>query len=361
MLDVYIDRKMAEAFVNAVPKIKKEKNHSRRNRLTKAELFIRQACNLKLDEKIKKYSSHVAIFFNQGVGEHGTVLYKEFDEEEISKNNWAVALIDEENPLISKISKSNLTISKEQLWEGLISLMFNSPNQATDFGIIPKDAKKAPNLFPELIIFSGWQTFYTHPVIPLTDAVIYDSYLLQPVKFRNTYNQYTERNVRDYVEKSLVPLLKLLNSYSQDKPLTVNFFTRPPKHRDTIYIDPQLLFDCVNFYAQKFVKPINLLIVFAKELEFKDRVIYTNYFTIISHLSFHQIQDEQVLGKEEARLAIKPFAVDEIKFDHHKSMMRDLYKFYLIKSEGETQLFGDSKNLSPMIIQAHNQFNPPKP
>ena len=355
MLDVYMDYKMASAFINAADKTTKEKDLRKRNRLTKAELFIRQSCNLKLDANIKKFNSNIYTFFTQGVGENGTVVSKEFIEDEITENRWAVALLDKVNPLISNTSKSNLTISKEQLWESLFSLMFNSPEQVTAFQIIPNDLQNGRNVSSKLNTFYGWKTFKKHNILPLTDAVIIDPYFLQPEEFKDSYYQY---DVANYVEKSLGPMLELLYANSLDKPLTVNIFTRLPKNQKTTLLNPQELFDCLNLYAQKFIKPINLLIVVGRKLNLKYRVMYTNYFALNSELSFYQFQNEFVTGNEEARLIISPFAVDEVKTDLHNSMIRDLSKLYHLYFERNAQIYGQRKNLSPMLIQAHNQLNP---
>lgn len=120
MLEVYIDKTMAIAFVNTFSQAEKEQNLSKRLRLIKAESFIKQACKLKLDNGFKMYDNQLIPFFTQGVGEHGMPSFEAIDEKNITKNKCAVALLDKGNPIFSNVSKSNLTIHKEKLQEELV-------------------------------------------------------------------------------------------------------------------------------------------------------------------------------------------------------------------------------------------------
>ncbi len=352
MLDVYMDYKMASAFINAADKTTKEKDLRKRNRLTKAELFIRQSCNLKLDANIKKFNSNIYTFFTQGVGENGTVVSKEFIEDEITENRWAVALLDTSNEITKVVSKHIFVINRDKLWDDLDTLLFSKPEQVKMFPIIPVGLSNFKEPVNSLNAFNGWNTLIKHPLVPLTDAIIIDSYFLKPEAFRDIYGDY---DVPAYVEDSLIPLLKLLSKYALNEQLTVNIFTE--FHVDADNIAEELLSQ-----LEKSIKEhelgIILILVVTKFLNQHKRILYTNYFSLKTELSFYHFKNDEVTGYKKDEVSIYPFASDNPSTDPHSIMLMDLAEFYALVQKPATKIYGHKANLSPMLIQAHNQLNP---
>jgi len=355
MLEVYMDRKMTLAFVKLLDNNKEEFALDKRIKMTKSESFIRQACKLKLDKRLAEHNNSIVTLFTQGVGDDGQVKLVELDHKAIRDNKCAVAFLESGNPLHSIVSKTNLTIDQERLYENLTSLMFIAPNQTTAFQIFPDKYQIINKNAFNGIIFNGLNSLYEHPLIQLSDVIIADAYFLKPEGFKNKNGTY---NLSEYVEKSIVPLLKLLLHYSIHGKLTINIFTEWQKES---LRQAALLFDLMTDAIKKSNLNIKLLLVVAQHLNQHDRMMYSNYFAINSGLSFHQFQENNVLGYKKSKVSISPFAVDNLSTDPHLEMMNDLAHLFQVFIDYNTSVFGIEEDLSPMLIQAHNQLNPTKP
>lgn len=355
MLEVHMDRIMGIAFVNTFSKAKNEPDLSKRIRLMKIESFIKQASKLKLDNTFKEFNKQLLPFFTQGVGKYGSISFDTIDEKIIKKNKCAVALLDKGNPIFLKVSKENLTIPKEKLQEDLASLMFNAQDQATSFQIIPENVKLKNVSANNLISLKGWNTFIKYPLVPMTDIIIIDPYFLLPKGFKDTFDDYV---IEDYILYSLLPLLKVLNKYSINKHLTVNIFTESCNEEDRNECIASELFSSLNQAIKDNDLNIDLLLIVAKNLNQHKRILYTNYFALKTELSFHHFHANKVTGNKKDEAFIKPFAVDDPRADNHSAMMDDLADLYHKITENKTIVIGNRKNLSEMILQAHNQLDP---
>ena len=352
MLEVYMDRKMTLAFVKLLDKNKEELAIDKRMKMTKSESFIKQACKLKLDKRLAEHNNSIVTLFTQGVGDDGQVKLVELDHKTIRDNKCAVAFLESGNPLHSIVSKTNLTINQERLNENLTSLMFIAPNQTTVFQIFPDKYQTINKNAFNGIIFNGLNSLYEYPLVQLSDVLIVDAYFLKPEGFKNTNDKY---DLSAYVENSIVPLMKLLHYYSINNQLTINIFTEWQKES---YSQGELLFNLMTEALQKHNLNIKLLIVVAQHLNQHDKMLYSNYFSINSGLSFHQFQQNRVTGYKKSKVSINPFAVDNLSTDPHLEMMNDLAHLFQVFIDYNTSVFGIEEDLSPMLIQAHNQLNP---
>ena len=355
MLEVYMDRKVAIAFVNTFGKAKNEPDLSKRMRLMKIESFIKLACILKLENTFKEFNKQLLPFFTQGVGEHSTISFEIFDEIGINKNKCAIAILDKENPLFQIVSKENLTIQKEKFQDELTSLMFNSPEQTIKIPIIPEGIYRNRKNVDSFKTFNGWNTFLKHPLVAMTDVIIIDSYFLKP---KGSNYVKTDFLVKAYIRNSLLPLFKILIKYSLDNHLTVNIFTEWNEDYESIARD---LFDQLELILNENNLNIDLLFVVSENLNEHKRILYTNYFALRTELSLHQFQTDKVTGSRKDDVIINPFAVDNLSDDPHNSMMVDLADLFLKFTDNRSRVIGKRSNLSPMLIQAHNQLNPNKP
>lgn len=351
MLDLYMDRTMIAAFVNGAKKAKKETDISKLNRYTKAEAFIKKGCRLTLDAEIQSQAAQVLAYFTQGLGDNEKPSFNSLNTKTLTKNKWSVALLNSDSEIFEEVSKSLFTISKDDLWDQLSTLLFNGPEQSTDFPIIPEGLSSYKTTSNALKTFKGWSTFNKHPLVPLTDVIIIDPYFLKPEAFKDRSDDY---NVRAYVEYSLLPLIKLLSKYALNERLTLNIFTEC--HEDCSEIAMEL-FDHLNQTINDNHLNIKLLLVFPKYLNQHKRILYSNYFALRSELSFYHFQYEKVTGFKKDEVSIKPFAVDNLSNDPHITMLDDLADFYLLTQKHNTQFYGDKVNLSKMIQQAYNQLN----
>ncbi|HMM12914.1 MAG TPA: hypothetical protein PKE03_12535 [Bacteroidales bacterium] len=346
MLDVYMDYNMTLAFVRAVEKTNRVKDLSQRSRLIKAESFIKQACNLKIDKNIKHYCSHILASFNQGVGEKGKPSYVDIEKNIIMENKSAVALLDKKNPLFPDVSNCNLTITGENLIENLALLMFSAPEQVVLFEIIPSGIQPREKTEDSPNVFKGWNTLIKHPLVPMTDAIIIDPYFLEPASHDN--------DIKSYVDYSLLPLFKVLNQYALNRKLTINIFTEYKKQnsREESHKFAGELFEQLESSIKINELDIKLLMVLNKSLNQHKRILYTNYFSLRTELSFHHFRSDDVTGKKKDEVNIKPFAVDNPNTDPHSIMIDDLADLHLLTQKPDTKFFGKKSNLSPMIIRA---------
>lgn len=355
MLDVYMDRLTIASFVNGVKKSRKEMNISKLNRLIKSEAFIKQGCRLILDAEIETKAGQVLSFFTQGIGDNKKPSFSTLTAESVTKNKWSVALIDSSNEINKFVSKHTFTINRDKLWCDLETLLFSKPEQTKMFPVIPIGLSEPGEPVDALKAFNGWNTLIKHPLVPLTDAIIIDSYFLKPEAFRDIYSDF---DVAAYVEDSLIPLLKLLSKYALNEQLTVNIFTEFPKDVNNI---AEELFAKLEKSVKKHELGINLVLVLTKFLNQHKRILYTNYFSLKTGLSFYHFKSDEVTGFNTDDVSIYPFALDNTSTDPHIIMLNDLASLYALLQKPATKIYGDEANLSPMLIQAHNQLNPTKP
>ena len=106
---------------------------------------------------------------------------------------------------------------------------------------------------------------------------------------------------------------------------------------------------------------IKLVLVVAKYLNQHKRILYTNYFALRTELSFYHFQNDKVSGHKKDEVLIKPFAVDNLSGDPHSIMLNDLADFYKLTQTPGPKIYGNQANLSPILAQAYNALNPPKP
>lgn len=353
MLDVYMDRTMIATFLNGANKARKDKDIdiSKLNRYTKAEAFLKKSCKLTLDAEIKTKAGQVLTYFMQGLGENEKPSFDTLTTASVTKNKWSVALLSDSSAIFKEVSKCICTIHKDRLWDDLSTLTFSAPEQATVFPIIPSGHDRFKESTNSLKTFNGWDTFFKHPLVPLTDVILIDSYFLKPEAFKDSYGDY---DVQAYVEFSLLPLLKLLNTYALDNQLTINIFTE-------LRLDEDNIADELHDQLVKAIElnglSIKLVLAVAKHLNQHKRVLYTNYFSLRTELSFYHFQANEVTGFKKDEVSIKPYAVDSPNNDPHSIMLDDLADFYKLIRKPETKIYGDKANLSPMISQAYNQLN----
>lgn len=352
MLEVFMDRSMAVAFVNSCNKARKESDIQKRNSMMKVEAFIKQACKLKIDVGFKEYNKQLLTFFTQGVGDQAAPSYIALNEESVSANKSSVALLEKSNPLFSAISKRNYTIHKDNISKDLARLMFDAPTQTTTFQIIPHGLPQIRITDKPVKTFEGWNTLIKHPLVPLTDVVIIDPYFLKPESFKDSYDNI---DVQAYVQHSLLPLMELLSRYKLGKILTLNIFCE--QHPDTDDLDREL-FDQLELSIRENNLDIKLIFVVSKYLNQHKRILYTNYFALKTELSFYHFQADKVTGYKKDEVSIKPFALDNPNTDPHSIMLDDLADFHKLLQKPGTKILGDKSNLSQMIIQAYNQLNP---
>ncbi len=351
MLDVYIDRKMIAAFVNGASKAKRETDISKLNLYVKAEAFIKKGCKLKLDSEIQSQAGQVLSYFTQGLGDNEKPSFTSLNTKTLTKNKWTVALLTSNSDFFDEVSKSLFTISTNDLWDRLSALLFNMPEQSTDFPIIPEGLNNHKDTPINLKSFKGWSSLLTHPLVPLTDAIIIDPYFLKPEAFKDSYDDYI---TSAYVNQSLLPLMKLLSHYALNKQLTLNIFTE-------CYMDcneiAQELFDYLNQTILDNQLNITLVIIVAKSLKQHKRILYTNYFALKTELSFYHFQEYKVTGYKKDDFLIKPFAVENPNIDPHTTMLDDLADFHELLQKSNIKIFGVKSNLSHIIPQAYNQVN----
>lgn len=355
MLDVYMDRSTIATFVNGVKKSRKEVDISKLNRLIKSEAFVKKGCRLTLDAEIETKAAQVLSYFTQGIGDNKKPSFTTLTEESVTKNKWSVALLDASNEITNVVSKHIFVIDRSKLWDDLEALLFSKPEQTKMFPIIPVGLSKPGEPVDSLIAFNGWNTLIKHPLVPLTDAILIDSYFLKPEAFRDIYGDY---DVPAYVEDSLIPLLKLLSKYALNEQFTVNIFTEFPKDEDNIAKE---LFSKLEMSVKKHELGINLVLVHTKFLNQHKRILYTNYFSLKTGLSFYHFKRDEVTGFNTDDVSIYPFASDNTSTDPHSIMLKDLANLHALIQKSTTKIYGDKANLSPMLIQAHNQLNPTKP
>lgn len=355
MLDVFMDRSTIASFVYGVKKSRKEIDISKLNRLIKSEAFVKHGCRLTLDAEIETKAGQVLAYFTQGIGDNKKPSFSTLTAESVTKNKWSVALLDSSNEINEAVSKHTFVINRGKLWDDLEALLFSKPEQTKMFPIITVGLSEPGEPVDFLKAFNGWNTLIKHPLVPLTDAIIIDSYFLKPEAFRDLYGDF---DLSAYVEDSLIPLLKLLSKYALNEHLTVNIFTEFPKD---VYNIAEELFSKLEKSVKKHELGINLVLVLTKFLKQHKRILYTNYFSLKTGLSFYHFKSDEVTGYKKDEVSIYPYASDNPSTDPHSIMLMDLAEFYALVQKPATKIYGDKANLSPMLIQAHKQLNPANP
>lgn len=345
---------MIAPFANALVKNRKEvDNFDKRNRINKVEAFVKKGCKLTLDLEIKEKAANILNLFTQGLGDNEKPSFVNLTAEFITKKKWSVALLNAQSEINKEASKHILTINKEKLWDDLSRLLFHSPEQSTIFPIIPSDLNHSKETLYAPNTFNGWNTLIKFPLAPLSDAIIIDPYFLKPEAFKDDYGNY---DVQDYVECSLIPLMKLLSNYALNKQLTVNIFTEYRENYETIADE---LFRRLSKSIFDNNLNIELSIVIPEFLSLHKRVLYTNYFSIRTELSFWHFQTDKVTGKKKDEVSIKPYAVDNLNTDPHSIMLADLADLHSLLVNKKTNVYGSKKHLSKMIQQAFSKLNQP--
>lgn len=343
MLEVFIDRGMIAPVVNAINSNRKEhlKLDDRKLAIL-VEDFLKQGCNLHLDDEIKLKSANVLTQFTQGMGENRKPVFVRLSAEIITRKKWSVALLDKASGLYERVANQILTIERNNFWTSIASLLFESPNQEIHYEIRPYMSKGGNGACR----FKGWKSLTDGKLVPLTDAIIIDPYFLKPVGFRK--DDFVD--IQAYARESLLPLLELLYSYSINKQIFVNIFTE--RQRDNC--DAAELMNYLEELVQQSAPGIKLLLIEVANLSQHKRILYSNYFAIRTELSFHHFRGDKVFSYKKDEMSVIPFARDKFG-SKHQTMLGDLVELYHLSFKQDSLIYNNIENLSPMIIQAYKQ------